>query len=77
MNKRQKKKFFKKTTGQNPPIHPQQLLYSSLSYHAIIAKPWGGLAALKKKIATRAVEDFNRNIQDRNTQIRTSRRYTR
>ena len=77
MNLRQKKKLFKKITGQNPPIHPKQLLYSSLSYHALIAKPWGGLAALKKKIAVRAIEDFNRDIQNRNTQIRRSRRYIR
>ena len=77
MNLRQKKKLYRKVTGQNPPIRPIRLLYSSLSYHAIINKPWGGLAALEKKIATRAVEDFNRNIQDRNTQIRELRRYTR
>lgn len=37
----------------------------------------GGLAALKKQEATRTVEDFNRNIQNRNYLLREARRYTR
>lgn len=74
MNKRQKKKLFRKVIGSNPP---EELIYTSLDYHVFISKPWGGLAELKKQAATRAVEDFNRNIQDRNTQIRRTRRYTR
>ena len=77
MNKRQKKKLFRKITGQNPPIRPRRLSYSGLTYHAVVNKPWGGLAALKKKITVRAVEDCNRNIQDRNIHIRRSRRYIR
>ena len=74
MNLRQKKKLFKKTTGQNPPgwMH-----YTSRRFHNFIHKPWGGLAELKKQEATRAVEDFNRNISNRNLQIRESRRYIR
>lgn len=73
MNKRQKKKLFRKTIGLNPP---EELIYTSLDYHVFIGKPWGGLAALKKQEATRAVEDFNWNIQNRNTQIRRARRNT-
>lgn len=74
MNLRQKKKLFKKTTGQNPPgwMH-----YTSRRFRNFIHKPWGGLAELKKQEATRAVEDFNRNISNRNLQIRESRRYIR
>ena len=73
MNLRQKKKLFKKKTGYNPKC----LYYGGSRYHEAINKPWGGMAELKKQKATRAVEDFNRNIQDRNIQIRASRRYTR
>ena len=57
MNKRQKKKLFRKTMGWNPP---DCLIYTSLDYHVFIGKPWGGLATLKKQEATRTVEDFNR-----------------
>ena len=74
MNLRQKKKLFKRRVGKNPP---GWMLYGSRRYHNFIHKPWGGLAELKKQEATRAVEDFNRNIRDRNTQIRRSRRYIR
>lgn len=74
MNKRQKKKLFKKMTRNNPP---EWLSYSGKLYHSLIEKPWGGLAELKKQETIRAVEDFNRNIQDRNVQIRALRRYTR
>ena len=74
MNKRQKKKLFRKTIGLNPP---EELIYTSLDYHVFIGKPWGGLAALKKQAATRAVEDFNRNISRRNEWIRSSHRYRR
>lgn len=74
MNKRQKKKLFRKTMGWNPL---DCLIYTSLDYHVFIGKPWGGLAALKKKEATRTVEDFNRNIQNRNYLLREARRYTR
>ena len=74
MNLRQKKKQFKKITGQNPPgwMH-----YTGRRFHNFLHKPWGGLAELKKQEATRSVEDFNRNIHNRNRQIRRSRRYTR
>ena len=74
MNLRQKKKLFRKVTGQNPPgwMH-----YSSRRFHDFLCKPWGGLAALKKQEATRTVEDFNRNIQNRNYLLREARRYTR
>ena len=74
MNLRQKKKLFRKVTGQNPPgwMH-----YGSRRFHDFLCKPWGGLAALKKREATRTVECFNRNIRNRNAQIRTSRRYIR
>lgn len=74
MNKRQKKKLFRKTMGWNPP---GCLIYTSRDYHVFIGKPWGGLAALKKQEATRTVEDFNRNIQNRNCLLREARRYTR
>lgn len=74
MNKRQKKKLFRKTIGSNPP---EELIYTSLDYHILVNKPWGGLAALKKQETTRAVECFNHNIRNRNTQIRTLRRYIR
>lgn len=74
MNKRQKKKLFRKIIGWNPP---DRLIYTSLDYHVFIGKPWGGLAALKKQEATRAVEDFNRNISRRNEWIRSSHRYER
>ena len=74
MNKRQKKKLFRKNIGWNPPDY---LIYTSLAYHAFIGKPWGGLAALKKQETTRTVEDFNRNIQNRNYLLREARRYTR
>lgn len=65
MNKRQKKKLFKKTTGQNPPgwMH-----YTSRRFHNFIHKPWGGLAELKKQEATRAVhncKEINRKRQIR------------
>lgn len=39
MNKRQKKKLYKKKTGKNPP---KQLHYSRKEYHKAISKPWGG-----------------------------------
>ena len=39
MNKRQKKKLYKKKTGKNPP---KQLRYSRKEYHKAISKPWGG-----------------------------------
>nr|DAF52578.1 MAG TPA: hypothetical protein [Siphoviridae sp. ctAjZ17] len=74
MNKRQKKKLFRKVIGSNPP---EELIYTSLDYHVFISKPWGGLAALKKQEATRTVEDFNRNIQNRSYLLREARRYTR
>lgn len=74
MNKRQKKKLFRKVIGLNPP---EGLIYTSLDYHVFIGKPWGGLAALKKQEATRTVEDFNRNISRRNEWIRLSHRYRR
>lgn len=74
MNLRQKKELFKKRVGKNPP---GWMFYSSRRFHNFIRKPWGGLAELKRQETTRAVEDFNRNIQDRNTQIRRSRRYIR
>ena len=74
MNKRQKKKLCRKTMGWNPP---DCLIYTSLDYHVFIGKPWGGLAALKKQEATRTVEYFNRNIQNRNYLLREARRYTR
>ena len=74
MNKRQKKKIFKKRTGQNPPgwMH-----YTSRRFHNFLHKPWGGLKELKRQEASRAVEDFNRNITRRNIWIRLSHRYTR
>lgn len=74
MNKRQKKKLFRKIIGWNPP---DCLIYTSRDYHVFIGKPWGGLAALKKREATRMVEDFNRNISRRNEWIRSSHRYRR
>lgn len=74
MNKRQKKKLFRKTMGWNPP---DGLIYTSLDYHILVDKPWGGLAALKKQEATRTVEDFNWNISRRNEWIRSSHRYRR
>lgn len=74
MNKRQKKKLFRKAIGSNPP---EELIYTSLDYHILVDKPWGGLAALKKQEATRTVEDFNRNISRRNEWIRLSHRYRR
>ena len=49
MNKRQKKKLFRKTMGWNPP---DCLIYTSRDYHVFIGKPWGGLAAQKKQEAT-------------------------
>lgn len=74
MNKRQKKKLFRKIVGWNPP---DCLIYTSLDYHILVDKPWGGLAALKKQEATRTVEDFNQNISRRNEWIRSSHRYRR
>lgn len=74
MNKRQKKKLFRKNIGWNPPDY---LIYTSLAYHAFIGKPWGGLTAVKKQAATRAVEDFSQNISRRNEWIRSSHRYRR
>ena len=74
MNLRQKKKLFNKKVGWNPP---EGMLYSDRRYHDFIGKPWGGLTEQKKQETIKAVEDCNRNIQDRNIQIRTSRRYTR
>lgn len=39
MNKRQKKKEYKKLAGSNPPGWMQ---YRGWLYHAMIGKPWGG-----------------------------------
>ena len=39
MNKRQKKKLFKKKTGFNPFIG---MIYSHPLWHYFIGKPWGG-----------------------------------
>ena len=74
MNLRQKKKLFRKVTGQNPP---RWMHYSSRRFHNFLCKPWGGLAELKKQAATRAVEGFNWNISRRNEWIRSSHRYRR
>ena len=74
MNKRQKKKFFKKKVGWNPP---STLHYSRLDYHVLTKKPWGGMTELKRQIKIRSVEGFNLHIQDRNNQIKEMRRYTR
>ena len=59
MNLRQKKKLFKKKVGCNPP---NGMSYSERLYHIFIGKLWGGLARLKKQEASRAVEDFTRNV---------------
>lgn len=74
MNLRQKKKLFNKKVGWNPP---DGMLYSDRRYHDFIGKPWGGLAAMKKLEAAKAVETFNRNISRRNKWIRSSHRYGR
>lgn len=63
MNLRQKKKLFKRITGHNP----RGIDYGGPEYHAAINKPWGGLKELKKQETIKSVEDFNRNIQNRNT----------
>ena len=42
MNKRQKKKEYKKLTGSNPP---KWMSYHGETYHCVIQKPWGGLKA--------------------------------
>lgn len=39
MNKRQKKKLYRKIWGANPP---KDLQYSGYVYHSLIEKPWGG-----------------------------------
>lgn len=46
MNKRQKKKLYKKITGHNPPAW---MSYKELVYHDAIGKPWGGRKQIKKK----------------------------
>lgn len=74
MNLRQKKKLFKRKVGLNPP---GGMLYSDKRYHAFIGKPWGGLAAMKKQEAVKAVEIFNGNISRRNKWIRLSHQYKR
>lgn len=60
MNLRQKKKLFRKVTGQNPP---GWMYYTSRRFHNFLHKPWGGLAELKKQEAARAVEDLTEILQ--------------
>lgn len=52
MNKRQKKKEYKKFAGSNPPSWMQ---YREWLYHAVIGKPWGG----RKKIRRRNQDNVN------------------
>ena len=52
MNKRQKKKLYKKITGHNPPA---RMSYKEWMYHDAIGKPWGGR---KKSIKPDNVSEF-------------------
>lgn len=46
MNKRQKKKLYKKITGHNPPAW---MSYKEWLYHNAIRKPWGGRKKIQKQ----------------------------
>lgn len=56
MNKRQKKKLFKKRIGNNPR---KELRFRSECYCHIIGKPWTGRNALKRQQETSNIETFN------------------
>ena len=51
MNKRQKKKLYKKITGHNPPAW---MSYKEWLYHVVNGKPWG----VKKSIKLDNVSEF-------------------
>lgn len=61
MNKRQKKKEFKRATGSNPPVW---VSYKGEFYHIILEKPWGGLKE-KRQQEARNLEAFNRVMAKR------------
>lgn len=59
MNKRQKKKLYKKIKGENPPSWMQ---YKEWLYHDAIGKPWGGR---KKSMKQDTVSEFAKRMTER------------
>lgn len=59
MNKRQKKKLYKKIAGQNPPAW---MSYKEWLYHVVIGKPWGGR---KKSMKPDNVSEFTKRMTER------------
>lgn len=76
MNKRQKKKLYKKKTGKNPP---KKMRYSKEEYNRAICKPWGGEKLLEnyswdseevKREVKRAVEKAAKAFADRGRKLK-------
>ena len=59
MNKRQKKKLYKKITGHNPPAW---MSYKEWLYHDAIGKQWGGR---KKSMKPDTVSEFAKIMTER------------
>lgn len=76
MNKRKKKKEYKKLAGENPP---KWMSYHGETYHCVIQKQWGGsMAAIHpedlmretrwQQETIRNLEGFNRAMTERRRQ---------
>ena len=61
MKKRQKKKEYKKITGNNPP---PWIRYHGEIYHLVMQKPWGGLRAKLGKEAEEQEAARKKEISD-------------
>lgn len=78
MNKRQKKKEYKKIAGANPP---KWMIYHGETYHNALQKPWGGLKAAihleelireakRQQETIRNLEGFNQAMTERRKKCR-------
>lgn len=61
MNKRQKKKAYKRLAGNNPPVW---MSYKGQFYHIVLGKPWGGLK-MDRQQETKNLEVFNQAMAKR------------
>lgn len=66
MNKRQKKKLYKKLVKNNPP---KWMKYSGMIYHTVISKPWGGEKEYQRKQRIKRLVRFNTIMTQRRKRI--------
>lgn len=59
MNKRQKKKLYKKITAHNPPAW---MSYKEWLYHDAIGKPWGGRKRTRRQDN---IKEFSERMTER------------